>query len=105
MQPDPGIAQQQRDPGKQQPSQRIAGGGANARPLHLAIAGLDAESSPVGLSNPGDRARAKPPISKDQGHTAMLSLPAGVVLATDADLHGRPSSSTLPSMPSPAAAL
>src|SRR5260221_5938820 len=108
MQPDPGIPQQQRDPGEQQPPQRIAGGGANASPLHLAIAGLDAESSPVGLSNPRNRAGAKPPVGIDQGITAALSLPAGVVPATDADLHGRPwssSFSTAPSVTSPAAAL
>src|SRR5882724_9907285 len=108
MQPDPGIAQQQRDPGKQQPPQRIAGGGADASPLHLAIAGLDAESPSVGLSNPRDRTRVKSPVGIDQGATAMLSLPASVVPAADADLHGRPwssSFSTAPGMTSPAAAL
>src|SRR5438876_249875 len=108
MQPNPGVADQQRDAGEQQPPQRIAGAGANAGPLHLAITGLDAEPPPVSLANPGNRSGVKSPVGIDERITATPALAASVVSAADADVDSRSWSSpfsTAPRMTSPAAAL
>src|SRR6478672_2532727 len=108
MQPDPGITEQQRNAGEQQPAHRIAGGSANARPLHLSITGFDAESSPVGLANPGNRSGVKSPVGIDERMTATPALAAGIISAADADVDSRSRSSpssTAPGMTIPATAL
>ena len=89
MEPDPGIALLLRNAGEQQPPQWIAGGGANARPLHLAITGLDAEPPPVGLANPGNRAGMKSPVGISERVTAVPAFAARVVPAADANLDSR----------------